>query len=104
VARRERGMARLEAILDACHKRARPILMTTIAMAAGMLPVALGLGADPSFRSPMAIAVIGGLITSTFLSLLVIPVVFTLVDDLLVLLGRLVRRPVAPVAASPREV
>jgi multidrug efflux pump subunit AcrB len=104
VARRERGMARLEAILDACHKRARPILMTTIAMAAGMLPVALGLGADPSFRSPMAIAVIGGLITSTFLSLLVIPVVFTLVDDLLVLSGRLVRRPVAPVTASPREV
>ena len=94
VARRERGMARLEALLDACHKRARPILMTTIAMAAGMLPVALGLGADPSFRSPMAIAVIGGLITSTFLSLLVIPVVFTLVDDLLVLLRGLVRRPV----------
>ena len=104
VARRERGMARREAILDACHKRARPILMTTIAMAAGMLPVALGLGADPSFRSPMAIAVIGGLITSTFLSLLVIPVVFTLVDDLLVLSGRLVRRPVAPTVASPRGV
>jgi multidrug efflux pump subunit AcrB len=104
VARRERGMARLEALLDACHKRARPILMTTIAMAAGMLPVALGLGADPSFRSPMAIAVIGGLITSTFLSLLVIPVVFTLVDDLMGLLRRLVRRPVAPRVTSPREV
>ncbi len=93
MARRERGMARLEAILDACHKRAQPILMTTIAMGAGMLPVALGLGADPSFRSPMAIAVIGGLITSTFLSLLVIPVVFTLVDDVMLLLRRLVRRP-----------
>ena len=92
VARRRRGLDRRHAILDACHKRARPIVMTTIAMGAGMLPVALGLGAEPSFRSPMAIAVIGGLITSTFLSLLVIPVVFTYVDDLLRLLRRLVPR------------
>ncbi len=92
VARREQGMERRHAILDAGHKRARPIVMTTIAMGAGMLPVALGLGAEPSFRSPMAIAVIGGLITSTFLSLLVIPVVFTYVDDLLRLLKRLVSR------------
>ncbi|HEX4918163.1 MAG TPA: efflux RND transporter permease subunit [Limnobacter sp.] len=82
VARNERGMNRLEAVLDACQKRARPIIMTTIAMAAGMLPIAIGTGsADTSFRSPMAIAVIGGLMTSTFLSLLVIPVVYTLVDD-----------------------
>jgi len=81
VARRDRGMSRLEALLDACHKRARPIVMTTIAMGAGMMPIALGLGVDPSFRSPMAIVVIGGLITSTFLSLLVIPVLFTYVDD-----------------------
>jgi multidrug efflux pump subunit AcrB len=72
---------RWDALLDACHKRARPIVMTTVAMGAGMLPVALGLGTDPSFRAPMAIVVIGGLITSTFLSLLVIPVVFTFVDD-----------------------
>lgn len=82
VARREHGMSRFEALLDACHKRARPIIMTTIAMGAGMLPIAIGLGAaDPSFRSPMAIAVIGGLITSTALSLLVVPVVFEYVDD-----------------------
>ena len=81
VARRDRGLTRMEALLDACHKRARPIVMTTIAMGAGMMPIALGLGVDPSFRSPMAIVVIGGLITSTFLSLLVIPVVFTYVDD-----------------------
>ena len=82
-ARREHGMNRLDAILDACHKRARPIVMTTIAMGAGMLPIAIGWGAaDGSFRSPMAVAVIGGLITSTFLSLLVIPAVFTLVDDI----------------------
>ena len=88
MARRERGMGRLEALLDACHKRARPILMTTIAMAAGMLPNALGLGAEPSFRQPMAVIVIGGLLTSTVLSLLVIPVVFTYVDDLLQWLRR----------------
>ena len=88
IARRQRGMGRFDALLDACHKRARPILMTTIAMAAGMLPNALGLGAEPSFRQPMAIVVIGGLITSTLLSLLVIPVVFTYVDDLVEWLRR----------------
>jgi multidrug efflux pump subunit AcrB len=83
LARREHGMTRWEALLDACHKRARPIIMTTLAMGAGMMPIAIGLGAaDTSFRAPMAIAVIGGLITSTFLSLLVIPAVFTYVDDL----------------------
>ncbi|HSV82626.1 MAG TPA: efflux RND transporter permease subunit, partial [Ramlibacter sp.] len=82
VARRDHGMSRFEALLDACHKRARPIIMTSIAMTAGMLPIAIGFGAaDPSFRSPMAIAVIGGLVTSTVLSLLVVPVVFTYVDD-----------------------
>lgn len=81
MARREFGLSRLEALLDACHKRARPIVMTTVAMGAGMLPIAIGFGTDPSFRAPMAIVVIGGLITSTFLSLLVIPVVFTYVDD-----------------------
>jgi multidrug efflux pump subunit AcrB len=81
MARRDRGLSRMEALLDACRKRAQPIVMTTIAMAAGMMPIALGLGTDPSFRAPMAIVVIGGLITSTFLSLLVIPVIFTFVDD-----------------------
>ncbi|MDZ4314558.1 MAG: efflux RND transporter permease subunit [Azonexus sp.] len=83
LARREHGLDRWSALLDACRKRARPIIMTTVAMGAGMLPIALGIGADPSFRAPMAIVVIGGLITSTFLSLLVIPVVFTFVDDLI---------------------
>jgi multidrug efflux pump subunit AcrB len=82
MARRDRGLSRIEALLDACHKRARPIVMTTIAMGAGMLPIALGFGTDPSFRAPMAIVVIGGLVTSTFLSLLVVPVVFTYVDDM----------------------
>ena len=93
LARREHGMTRLEALMDACHKRARPIIMTTLAMGAGMLPIAIGIGAaDPSFRSPMAVAVIGGLITSTVLSLLVIPAVFTGVDDVGRGLGRLWRR------------
>ena len=81
VAQQEQGLSRLDALLDACHKRARPIVMTTLAMGAGMMPIALGFGTDPSFRAPMAIVVIGGLITSTFLSLLVIPVLYEVVDD-----------------------
>jgi multidrug efflux pump subunit AcrB len=100
VARRS-GLSRFDALVDACHKRARPIVMTTIAMGAGMLPIAIGWGADPSFRSPMAIAVIGGLITSTLLSLLVVPAVFTYVDDLQRGIGWLVRR--ARRAPSPSQ-
>ncbi len=88
VARRS-GVSRTEALLDACHKRARPIVMTTIAMIAGMFPIAIGWGSDPSFRSPMSIAVMGGLLTSTVLSLLVIPAVFTYVDDLALWLQRM---------------
>ena len=102
MARRERGLPRLEALLDACRKRAQPIVMTTIAMGAGMMPIALGLGTDPSFRAPMAIVVIGGLITSTFLSLLVIPVVFTYVDDAVQgIRRRLQRRTRQPGGGSP---
>ena len=83
VAKNERGMTVRDALLDACHKRAMPIVMTTIAMAAGMLPIALGWSpADQSFRSPMAWTVIGGLVTSTVLSLLVIPPVYLYMDDL----------------------
>ncbi|MDX1915973.1 MAG: efflux RND transporter permease subunit [Methylophilus sp.] len=89
MARKKHDLSRLEAILDGCKKRARPIVMTTIAMGAGMLPIALGLGADPSFRAPMAITVIGGLLTSTALSLVVIPVAYTYIDDLLVFLRSL---------------
>ena len=89
---RQAGLNRFDALVDACHKRSRPIIMTTIAMGAGMMPLALGWGADPSFRSPMAIAVIGGLITSTLLSLLVVPAVFTYIDDAEHLLGRMMHR------------
>ena len=81
IAEKEHGMSRHDALMDACHKRARPVIMTTMAMGAGMLPIALGFTADASFRMPMAVAVIGGLITSTVLSLIVVPAAFTLVDD-----------------------
>ncbi len=97
-ARRGRGqggvasMSRADALIDACRKRARPIVMTSLAMGAGMLPIAMGFGADPSFRSPMATAVIGGLISSTLLSLLVVPAVYTYVDDGERLLARLLAR------------
>ncbi len=97
-------MSRWDALLDACHKRARPIVMTTIAMGAGMLPIAAGWGAaDVSFRSPMAIAVIGGLLTSTVLSLLVIPVVFTYLDDLAQWAASLWRRLRRPAAAPAQN-
>jgi multidrug efflux pump subunit AcrB len=76
------GKARVEAILESGHKRARPIVMTTVAMVAGMLPVAIGWGGDSDFRGPMAIAVIGGLITSTALTLVIVPAVFTVLDDI----------------------
>jgi hydrophobe/amphiphile efflux-1 (HAE1) family protein len=76
------GKDRVTAILEAGHKRARPIVMTTIAMVAGMLPVAVGVGSGSGFRQPMGVAVIGGLITSTLLTLVVVPAVFTIFDDI----------------------
>jgi multidrug efflux pump subunit AcrB len=79
---RERGTDRRAALIEAGQKRAQPILMTTIAMVAGMLPIAMRFGEDADFRAPMAITVIGGLITSTLLSLVFVPVTFTIVDDI----------------------
>lgn len=70
-----------DALLSTCRKRVRPIVMTAMAMGVGMLPIAIGLGTDPSFRAPMAIVVIGDQIVSTLLILLVVPVVFSQVDD-----------------------
>jgi len=79
---RGRGMPRFDAIVKAGQTRLRPILMTTLAMIAGMLPLALGTGAGSETRSPMAICIIGGLMTSTLLTLIVVPVVYSLLDDL----------------------
>ena len=78
---RARGVDRDAALIDAGQIRLRPIVMTTLAMIFGMLPLALALGAGAEFRAPMARAVIGGLITSTLLTLIVVPVVYTFLDD-----------------------
>src|SRR5664279_6651922 len=82
------GKDRLTALIEAGHKRARPIVMTSVAMIAGMLPVAMGLAGDGGFQGQMAIAVIGGLITSTGLTLVMVPAAFTWIDDLERWLGR----------------
>ena len=92
IAMRERGLGASDAVYDAAAKRARPIVMTSLAMGAGMLPVALGLGADAESRAPMAVAVIGGLISSTVLSLVYVPVVFSLMHGLQVRGSRLLAR------------
>ena len=94
------GTERTKAIVDACLKRARPIVMTTVAMVAGMFPSALGLGAGGEFRSPMAIAVIGGLVASTCLSLLFVPALFALMDDAGRLATHIFGRFVAPADES----
>jgi multidrug efflux pump subunit AcrB len=95
---RRRGLNRHDALIDACAKRARPILMTTIAMGAGMLPIAFGWSGDPSFRAPMGVAVIGGLLASTALSLFIVPAAFTVLDDFRLWLRR---KAGAPAAAEP---
>jgi multidrug efflux pump subunit AcrB len=99
------GKSRLEAILESGHKRARPIVMTTVAMVAGMLPVAFGWGGDSDFRAPMAIAVIGGLTTSTLLTLVIVPAVFTVFDDIerwvAPKAGKLLAEPHGPAAGRP---
>ncbi|MEN5089150.1 efflux RND transporter permease subunit [Pseudomonas protegens] len=79
---RRAGLPRHQALIQSGAERARPIIMTTIAMVAGMLPAVFSSGADAGFRAPMAVAVIGGLITSTLLSLVLVPVVFSYMDDL----------------------
>ena len=95
----KRGVPRYDAIVDAGRKRARPIVMTTIAMCGGMLPSALALDSGGEFRAPMAIAVIGGLISSTVLSLVFIPAVFILVDDI----GKFIWRMVSPFIGESDE-
>jgi hydrophobic/amphiphilic exporter-1 (mainly G- bacteria), HAE1 family len=92
LAMKEHGLARRDALIEAGAKRAQPILMTTIAMIAGMLPIAARLGENADFRAPMAITVVGGLATSTLLSLVFIPVAFTIIDDIQLWLVRYLRR------------
>jgi len=98
------GKPREEAIIDAGMKRARPIVMTTIAMAAGMMPSALAFGAGGEFRSPMALAVIGGLIFSTILSLVFVPAMFMLMDDIGTLFWRFAKRLVVSHGESEAKV
>jgi HAE1 family hydrophobic/amphiphilic exporter-1 len=107
IERERAGATQRQALLEACRERARPIIMTTLAMQAGMLPTALGLGAGAEFRQPMAIAVIGGLLTSTALSLVLVPVVYEFVDDfeqwLAPKFGRFITPRDPPLQAVPED-
>ena len=96
IERRAQGVPRATAILDAGQKRARPIVMTTIAMCAGMVPSALGLGDGGEFRAPMATGVIGGLLVSTVLSLVFVPSFYTVMDDLSRFTARRIGRLLTP--------
>ena len=93
------GVPRREAIIDAGRKRAQPIVMTTVAMVAGMMPTALALSGDGAWRAPMGIVVIGGLILSTLLTLLIVPASFSIADDV----ERAMRRLFAPAVGGPGE-
>ena len=101
------GKDRLTSLMESGHKRARPIVMTTVAMVAGMLPVVIGIHGDNSFRAPMAVAVIGGLLTSTLLTLVIVPAAFTVIDDIERWIGPKVssalstRPPKPPAPAKP---
>ena len=104
-----KGVERTEAILEAGHKRVQPIVMTTVAIVAGMMPIALSLGGDGSWRAPMGITVIGGLIVSTALTLLIVPASFSLAVGVENWLGPRLRRILTnggadssePVASKP---
>jgi HAE1 family hydrophobic/amphiphilic exporter-1 len=102
IEREREGMSQHDALIEACRERARPIIMTTLAMAAGMLPTALALEKGAEFRQPMAVAVIGGLITSTILSLVLVPVVYEFVDDFENWLKPKLARLTTPREAGPR--
>lgn len=104
VEREKHGMSQIEAIIDAGSKRARPIVMTTLAMAAGMVPAAMATGEGGEFRAPMAISVIGGLLVSTVLSLVLIPSIYTLMDDFSHATGRVFRWLLTPNAAVEPEI
>lgn len=103
VAEDKHGLPLHDALIDACRKRARPVIMTTLAMGAGMLPLALGFSGDSSFRAPMAWAVIGGLITSTALSLIVIPAAYSVLHDVGLWIARKFRREAKPAEAMSAD-
>jgi HAE1 family hydrophobic/amphiphilic exporter-1 len=107
IERERAGVPQREAIMEACRERARPIIMTTMAMAAGMMPTALAIGKGSEFRQPMAVAVIGGLITSTILSLVMVPVVYEMIDDfehwLAPRLARFITPQEAPLQPAPED-
>ncbi len=96
-----KGIPRFDAVIDAGRKRARPIVMTTLAMVAGMIPSAMAIGDGGEFRAPMAIAVIGGLLVSTVLSLVFVPSFFTVMDDVGKLIWYIFGRFVGPTDESP---
>lgn len=96
---RARGLDRFSAVVEAGHKRAQPIVMTSIAMSAGMLPSALGVGEGGAFRAPMATAVIGGIIVSTVLSLVIVPSFYLIMDDL----SRLISRLMSPLMGKKED-
>jgi multidrug efflux pump subunit AcrB len=96
-----KGIPRFDAVIDAGRKRARPIVMTTLAMVAGMIPSAMAIGDGGEFRAPMAIAVIGGLLVSTVLSLVFVPSFFTVMDDVGKLIWYVFGRFVGPTDESP---
>ena len=101
---RARGFARMAAVIEAGHKRAQPIVMTSIAMSAGMLPSALGVGEGGAFRAPMATAVIGGIIVSTVLSLVIVPSFYLIMDDLSRLMAWIFSRMIGQKEAEPADV
>jgi HAE1 family hydrophobic/amphiphilic exporter-1 len=104
IERERAGASQRQALMEACRERARPIIMTTFAMMAGMLPTAMGVGEGSEFRQPMAVAVIGGLITSTLLSLVLVPVVYEFVDDFEAWLRPKLTRLVTPKDATAGPV
>lgn len=99
-----RGVPRIDAVIDAGRKRARPIVMTTLAMVAGMVPSAMAVGDGGEFRAPMAIAVIGGLLVSTVLSLVFVPSFFTVMDDVGNLIWRIFSRFIGPTDETPEYI
>jgi HAE1 family hydrophobic/amphiphilic exporter-1 len=98
-----KGVPRFDAVIDAGRKRARPIVMTTLAMVAGMIPSAMAFGDGGEFRAPMAIAVIGGLLVSTVLSLVFVPSFFTVMDDIGDLIWRVFGRFIGPTDEPPEH-